>query len=236
MHSKKRVLLKITGMLLTEEHTSLICTVIENLISLRNTHQFGIVMGGGNFFRGAKHGKALGITPAAGHSVGMLATLMNGIILKDRLHQAGISARLLSAVPCDTVAYPINQDLIDTAPIKDDILIFAGGTGNPFFTTDTNAVLRALQMGAHEVWKATNVDGIYSEDPRTNANAKLIPRLTHQEALDRALGIMDKTALTLAQEHKISIRVFNLLKPDALRAIAQSPDIGSIIEPKDTHD
>jgi uridylate kinase len=232
MHPKKRILLKITGMLLEQQHAPLISAVIDNLITLRNTHQFGIVIGGGNFFRGHQHGKALGMSPAAGHSVGMLATLMNGIIFKDRLLQAGIPAKLLSAVPCDTIAHPINQDLIDSAQAHDDMLIFAGGTGNPFFTTDTNAILRALQMDAHEVWKATNVDGIYSADPRTNPDATFIPHLTHQEALDRALGIMDATALTLAQAHKVSVRVFNLLKPNALLAITQSPDIGSIIETK----
>lgn len=234
MHPKKRVLLKITGMLLDQEHAPLINAVIDNIVTLRKTHQIGIVMGGGNFFRGHQHGKALGISPAAGHSVGMLATLMNGIILKDRMNHAGIPVKLLSAIPCDTVAYPINHDLIDTALMHDDMLIFAGGTGNPFFTTDTNAILRALQMGAHEVWKATNVDGIYTADPRSNPDATFISRISHKDALDRALGIMDATALTLAHEHRMPIRVFNLLKPNALLAIAQSPDIGSIIEPKDT--
>lgn len=221
-------------MLLDQQHAPLISTVIDNLITLRNTHQFGIVIGGGNFFRGHQHGKMLKIRPAAGHSVGMLATLMNGIILKDRMLQAGIPATLLTAIPCNTVAQPVNQDLIDSARTTDDMLIFVGGTGNPFFTTDTTAILRALQMGAHEVWKATNVDGIYDADPRIDTSAQFIPRLTHQEALDRAVGIMDATALTLAHEHRMPIRVFNLLNPDALLAIAQSPDIGSIIETKDT--
>ncbi len=155
--------------------------VLDNLNSLRETHQFGIVIGGGNFFRGHQQGNAFGLRPTAGHTVGMLATLMNGVILKDLMVQAGIRARLLTALACDAVAQPINQSAIDDGFNADEILIFAGGTGNPFFTTDTNAIMRALQIQAHEVWKATNIDGIYTADPHTHTNATIIKRITHQE-------------------------------------------------------
>ena len=234
MKAKKRILLKLTGTLLDPQHTTLIKSVLDNINALSETHQFGIVIGGGNFFRGRQHGAALGLRPAAGHSVGMLATLMNGVMLKDLMIQAGIPARLLTAIPCETIAQSINQDAIDDADAANEILIFAGGTGNPFFTTDTNAVMRALQMQADEVWKATNVDGVYTSDPRIEKTATIIKRLTHQDAIDRTLGIMDITALTLAKEYKIPIRVFTLFQNNALLETAQSPDIGSIIETKDT--
>jgi len=234
MKARQRILLKLTGMLLEPQHEPLITNVLENLAALRNTHQFGIVIGGGNFFRGRQHSNALGLRPTAGHTIGMLATLMNGVILKDRMLQAGIPAHLLTAIACDEVAQPISQHAIDNARNNDETIIFAGGTGNPFFTTDTNAILRALQMQADEVWKATNVDGIYTADPHTDTSATIIKQLTHQDALDRKIGIMDTTALTLAQEYKIPIRVFTLFQPNALLEIAQSPHIGSIIETKDT--
>jgi uridylate kinase len=234
MKAKKRILLKVTGTLLDSQHVSLIQCVLDNVKTLSTTHQFGIVIGGGNFFRGRQHGTALGLRPAAGHSVGMLATLMNGIILKDLMIQTGIRARLLTAIACDAIAQPINQDAIDDAVTANETLIFAGGTGNPFFTTDTNAIMRALQMQADEVWKATNIDGVYTADPRVHNTATIIKRLSHQDAIDRTLGIMDTTALTLAKEYKIPIRVFTLFQNNALLEAAQSPDIGSIIETKDT--
>lgn len=234
MNGKKRILLKVTGTLLDPQHSTLIDQLLQNLITLHDTYHFGIVIGGGNFFRGGQHGKTFALRPATGHAIGMLATVMNGLILKDRMEQVGLRTRLLSALSCDTLAHPISQDAIDAAYAADEIIIFAGGTGNPFFTTDTNAVLRALQTGADAVWKATNVDGIYTADPRTNANATLITKLSHQDAIDRMIGIMDMTALTLAQEYNIPIRVFTLFKPNALLEAAHTTNIGSIIETKDT--
>lgn len=234
MKAKQRILLKLTGTLLDPQHATLIRNVLENLITLQETHQLGIVIGGGNFFRGREHGASLGLRPAAGHTVGMLATMMNGVILKDLMSQKGIRARLLTALTCDAVAHTIRQDAIDDACAADEVIIFAGGTGNPFFTTDTNAIMRALQMQADAVWKATTIDGIYTNDPRVDANATILKHLTHQNAIERAVGIMDTTALTLAQEHRIPIRVFTLFETNALLKAAQSPNIGSIIETKDT--
>jgi uridylate kinase len=234
MKAKQRILLKLTGTLLNPQHATFIRNVLDNVITLQKTHQFGIVIGGGNFFRGREHGTPLGLRPAAGHTAGMLATMMNGVILQDLMTQAGIRARLLTALTCDAVAQTIRQDVIDDARAADEIIIFAGGTGNPFFTTDTNAIMRALQMQADAVWKATTIDGIYTNDPRIDANATILKHLTHQNAIERAVGIMDTTALTLAQEHKIPIRVFALFQTNALLNAAQSPHIGSIIETKDT--
>lgn len=234
MTGNKRILLKLTGTLLEPQHGALIKNMLENLNALRATHQFGIVIGGGNFFRGRTQGAALGLRPTAGHTVGMLATLMNGVILKDLMLQMGIKARLLAAQPCPAVAQLICQDAIDDACAAGEVIIFAGGTGNPFFTTDTNAIMRALQMQAHEVWKATTIDGVYTADPHTDTTATKLTRLTHQDALDRELGIMDLTALTLAKEYKIAIRVFTLFQNNALLEAAQSSNIGSIIETKDT--
>lgn len=234
MQTIKRILLKLTGEFLTVDHAARLDNLLKNIAALRKTHQFGIVVGGGNFFRGHQHGSAFGLRTTAGHTVGMLATLMNGTILHDRMTQAGIPARILSALSCENIAEPLSQQSIDRACDAGDVIIFAGGTGNPFFTTDTNAIIRALQMQADAVWKATKVDGIYTADPHVDTKATMLPRLTHEEAIQRAIGIMDATALTLAQEQNMPIRVFNLFDHNALLTAAQTADIGSIIETKDT--
>jgi len=234
MDTKKRILLKLTGEVFLAPDKSLNATTINAVIGqlkkLSDTHQFGIVVGGGNFFRGSLHGASLNMRAAIGHQVGMLATMMNGLILKDLIAQQGLDPELLSAVPCPEVGASISQQAIDKVLSLNQLLIFTGGTGNPFFTTDTTAVLRGLQIGADEIWKGTNVDGIYDCDPRKNPNAQMLKSVSFAQALDKNLGIMDATAYALAQQHKQKIRVFNIFAPEALIKAAQDNSFGSIIQ------
>ncbi|MCK4517870.1 hypothetical protein KAT92_03780 [Candidatus Babeliales bacterium] len=187
----------------------------------------GLVVGGGNFFRGEPDGKNLEISSITAHSIGMLATIVNGMMLKDLLARENISCELLSAFDCPTVAQPATQQTIDKAFIKNKCVIFVGGTGNPFFTTDTNAVLRALQTNADEIWKATKVDGIYNSDPITNKQAKRYSTITYQQALEEKLGFMDRTALVLAQENDLTIKVFAMLAKDAFLKTLENEDYAS---------
>lgn len=231
---KKRVLLKLTGELLLSSDkkglsADMMSTVIAQIKALRATHQFGIVLGGGNFFRGSVQGALLGITASVGHHVGMLATMMNGLIVKDLFEQQGFSVSLFSALSCPEIGLSTSQQSIDTALSLDHILLFAGGTGNPFFTTDTNAVLRSLQMQTKDIWKGTNVDGVYDADPRKNSNAQLLKEVSYSDALQNRLGIMDATAFAMAQQYDQEIRVFNIFTPDALLSVAKDTHFGSVI-------
>lgn len=231
---RTKVLLKLTGTLFLDTQKQLcadaITTVIAQLKQLRTTHQFGIVVGGGNFFRGNQHGKKLGIQAAVGHQVGMLATMMNGLILKNLVEQSGLSAALFCAMPSPEVGKPISQQTINDALKQCDVLIFTGGTGNPFFTTDTNAVLRALQIGADVVWKGTNVDGVYDRDPNTDSSAQKLQTLSFADALKQNIGIMDLTAYALAHQHHKKIRIFDIFAKDALIHAAHDATFGSLIE------
>ena len=237
MHApKKRVLLKLTGAILTDPATghpssSLAMHIIDQIKKLSGTHQCGIVIGGGNFFRGKTQGKQLELTSWTGHNIGMLATVMNALILKDLMTQQGINSTILSAIHCPDMAHSISQDEVAQALITQSCIIFAGGTGMPYFTTDTNSVIRSLQMGASELWKCTNVDGIYDSDPAKNPKAQLLPTLTFKQAIDNHLEIMDMTAFTLAQEHKLHIRILNIFKSDSLIHASQDPHFGSLIHP-----
>lgn len=234
MDTKKRILIKITGTVFLNRENSLSVDLFKQIAQqikqLHATHQFGIVIGGGNFFRGNEHGKRLGLNPSIGHQIGMLATMMNGLMVKDILEQQDLGVSLFCAVPSPEVGAPITHQDIMEALVHNRILIFTGGTGNPFFTTDTTAVLRALQMQADELWKGTRVDGIYSSDPKKDTQAQLLKKVTYRQALQQNLGIMDATAFALAQDHKQKIRVFSIFEPDALLQAAKSPHFGSLIE------
>ena len=227
MNKKKRILLKLTGEIFNKP--SLVTAIIEQILALKPTHQFGIVIGGGNFFRGDIQGKQLEMDTNAAHSVGMLATIMNGLILQDSATRCNLKTALFSAVPCPSLALPISPQTLRTALDQEDTIIFSGGIGSPFFTTDTTAVVRALQINASAVWKATHVDGIYTADPHKDAAAQHIPRITFQEALDKHLSVMDRSAFVLADEHKKEIRIFNIFKHNALISAAENADFGSII-------
>ena len=231
---KKRILLKLTGeAFLAQDGQTLSPDTLHALIAqikeLKNSHQFGIVVGGGNFFRGAKEGKQLGMTPSSAHQVGILATMLNGIILKNLLEQQDVETTIFCAIECPPAGTPISQAGIASALKKDNTLVFTGGTGNPFFTTDTNAVLRALQIEADEIWKGTNVDGVYDKDPKKHADAVQLAHTTYKTALNQHLGIMDPPSFALAEQYRQTIRIFNIFEKESLLKAYKDPSFGSTI-------
>jgi len=228
------ILLKITGEAFLDPVTksptvAIIMDLVEQIKRLSATHTFGIVVGGGNFFRGDIEGKVLDLSPSYAHYIGMLATMMNGLVIKNSFEKQSLTSTMLCALPCSEVGATLSQQAIADALQNGTIIIFTGGTGNPFFSTDTTAILRGLQMRAVEVWKGTKVNGIYSADPMQDTTAELIPQLTYKEAIDKRLGIMDTTAFALAEREKMPIRVFNIFEKDALIQAAHNPNFGSRI-------
>lgn len=205
-------------------------SVIKQIKDLQKTHTFGVVIGGGNFFRASKQGVALELSQPAADSAGMLATAMNGLILQDLFAKMQVETVVLSAFEIPGICTKISDQNIRSALSDKKIIIFIGGTGNPFFTTDTCAVLRALQIGAKSVWKATNVDGIYDSDPHTNAAAKYLKKISYSEFINQNLKALDMTAISLAQTYGVKIRVFNLFAENALHKAASDLDFGSTIE------
>lgn len=178
----------------------------------------GVVVGGGNFLRGAQvAGKAIARETA--DTMGMLATVMNGLALEAAIAAAGGSARTLSALAMPQVCESYSRQRALKQFEETRIVIFAGGTGNPYFTTDTTAVLRGVEMSCDAVLKATNVDGVYEADPKTNPKAKRFEKLTHKEAIDRDLKVMDATAFALARENHMPIIVFSIWQAGAVEAV-----------------
>jgi len=231
---RQTILLKVTGEILKDRSSdqlnpSMVRDLARQIKELVSSFRFALVIGGGNFFRGSKQGKQLGLHASVGHQIGMLATMMNGLIIKDIFEQEGIASILFCAVPSAEIGNPISHQSITKALLSDNCPIFTGGTGNPFFTTDTTAVLRGLQIGANAVWKGTNTDGIYDADPRANPSANFLSRVSYQEALQNRLGIMDGTAFALAKEHHLEIRVFNIFSHDALLRAARDSTFGSTV-------
>ena len=225
------ILLKLTGELLTvpADGKPPMTKLVPQIVDLAKHYTLGIVLGGGNFFRGDIQGKALGLSAATGHEVGMLATILNGRIVQEMLENAGIRTVLMSALTCRKVAKNICQQTIVEATREGKVMIFVGGTGNPFFTTDTNAVTRALQIGATEVWKATKVDGIYDKDPVAHSDATRYDSLTYDEAIAQKLGIMDLTAMALASEHNLKTYVFDIFADNALGKMQQDRSIATVV-------
>ena len=217
----KRILLKLSGEALMGEMDFGIDPKVLDRIALEIGQlvgigvQVGIVIGGGNLFRGKALSEA-GLDRVAGDHMGMLATLMNSLALQDSLEKAGVDARVMSAVSVHDVSEDYIRRRATRHLEKGRVVIIAGGTGNPFFTTDTAAALRAIEIGADIVLKATKVDGVFSADPNVDPNAVKYDSLSYDEALSKELGIMDLTAFCLARDHNKSIRVFNLNKPGAL--------------------
>lgn len=180
--------------------------------------EIGVVVGGGNIFRGVEV-SARGVSRPTGDTLGMLATVMNGLVLEAAIERQGKAARTLSALAMPEVCESyIRARALELLGQK-KIVLLAGGTGNPFFTTDTTAVLRAAELGCDAVLKATNVDGVYTADPKKDAAAKRYDRLSHDEAIQRALKIMDSTAFTLARENRMPIIVFSIREPGAIAAV-----------------
>lgn len=188
----------------------------------------GLVIGGGNLFRGEELNQD-GIDRVAGDHMGMLATVMNGIALRDSLERLGVKTRVMSAIPMPGIVEHYDRRLAIQLLEAGFVVIFTAGTGNPFFTTDTAACLRAIEVGADLMLKATKVDGVYSDDPKINPEASLYRDLTFNEAISKNLKVMDTTALTLARDNEMKIKVFNFRKEGALLDIVDGGEEGTII-------
>lgn len=188
--------------------------------------QVGIVVGGGNLFRGAT-GALSGMNRASADSMGMLATVMNAVALKDALQQAGVDARVQTAVHIAHVGEDFERDAAVRHLEAGRVVIFGGGTGNPFFTTDTAAALRAAEIGADLLLKATKVDGVYTADPNKDAGATRYHALSFDEAIAKNLGVLDTAAFALCREQELSLVVFNVFKPGALKRVVMGEDEGT---------
>jgi uridylate kinase len=190
--------------------------------------QVGIVVGGGNLFRGAT-GALSGMNRATADSMGMLATVMNALALKDALQQAGVDARVQTAVNIAHVGDDFDRDAAVRHLEAGRVVIFGGGTGNPFFTTDTAAALRAAEIGADLMLKATKVDGVYTADPKKDARASRYQTLSFDEAIAKNLGVLDTAAFALCREQKLTLVVFNVFKPGALKRVVMGEDEGTLV-------
>ena len=188
--------------------------------------QVGIVVGGGNLFRGAS-GALSGMDRATADSMGMLATVMNALALKDALQRAGVEARVQTAVHIAHVGDDFDRDAAVRHLEAGRVVIFGGGTGNPFFTTDTAAALRAAEIGADLLLKATKVDGVYTADPKKDASAKRYETLSFDQAIAGNLGVLDTAAFALCREQKLTLAVFNVFKPGALKRVVMGQDEGT---------
>lgn len=193
--------------------------------------QVGIVIGGGNLFRG-KALTEVGLGRVTGDHMGMLATVMNALAFRDALTRKGVAVRLMSALPISGVVEAFEQRLAIDSLNNGEAVIFSGGTGNPFFTTDSAACLRAIEIDADVVLKATKVDGIYSADPAKNPDAKRYDYLTYSEVINQNLAVMDLTAICLCQDHNMPIQVFNMNDEQALAKIVLGERVGTIVGAK----
>lgn len=191
--------------------------------------QFGVVVGGGNIYRGLA-GAAAGMDRATGDYMGMLATVLNALALQDALEKIGADTRVQSAITISEIAEPYIRRRAVRHLEKGRIVIFAAGTGNPFFTTDTAAALRALEIHAEVLLMAKHgVDGVYDSDPRTNADARFIPEVTHHEAIERRLAVMDSTALSLCMDNSLPIHVFNMDDEGNIERIVSGERVGTVV-------
>ena len=190
--------------------------------------QLAIVIGGGNIFRGVA-ASAVGMDRATADYMGMLATIINALALQDALEKARVQTRVLSAIEMRAVAEPYIRRRAIRHLEKGRVVIFAAGTGNPFFTTDTAGALRAVEIGADAIIKATKVDGVYTADPKLDPNAKRIDKLTYIEVLNRGLGVMDTTAISLCMDNKLPIVVFDLMRAGNIKRIVLGEPVGSIV-------
>jgi uridylate kinase len=190
--------------------------------------QVAIMVGGGNIFRGTRQ-KQLAIDRATGDYMGMLATVINGLALQDALEKAGCHTRLMSAIEMHEVAEPFIRRRATRHLEKERVVIFAGGTGNPYFSTDTAAALRAMEIKAQVILKATRVDGIYDADPEKVASAKMFTKITYLDVLQKGLSVMDSTAISLCMDNKMPIVVFNMNVPGNLKRVVQGEPVGSVV-------
>jgi len=230
----KRVLLKLSGEALMGEdaygiNRQTIETIVQEIAAVaRLGVELGVVIGGGNIFRGVAPGAA-GMDRATADYMGMLATVMNALALQDAMRRAGLDCRVQSALNIEQVVEPYIRGKAIRYLEEGRIVVFAAGTGNPFFTTDTAAALRASEVGAEIVLKATKVDGVYTADPKKDRAATRYARLSFDEALQRNLRVMDATALALCRDQKLPVNVFSIFKKGALLRVVAGEDEGTLV-------
>lgn len=231
----RRILLKLSGEALTGAQDFGIDPKVLDQMALEIGQlvgigvQVGLVVGGGNLFRGAALNTA-GLDRVTGDHMGMLATVMNSLALRDALERSNISCRVMSAIPMSGVVEHYDRRHAIRYLEEGEVVIFAAGTGNPFFTTDSAACLRGIEVEAELVLKATKVDGVYDSDPMQNPNAKKYDVLSFDEAIEKQLGVMDLTALCLCRDHNMPIRVFRMTDSGALRNIVVGSDDGTLVQ------
>ena len=231
----KRILLKLSGEELMGEEGFGIDPKILDRMALEIGQlvgigvQVGLVIGGGNLFRGAAL-NAAGMDRVTGDHMGMLATVMNALAMRDALERTNISSHVMSSIPMSGVVEHYDRRRAIRYLKEGDVVIFAAGTGNPFFTTDSAACLRGIEIDANVVLKATKVDGVYSADPMLEPKAELFQHLTYDEVLDKKLEVMDLTAICLCREHSMPLRVFRMSKPGALLNLVVGGDEGTLIQ------
>ena len=229
----KRILLKLSGEALAgDKGTGLdfdkvleICSSIKKCADLGT--QIGIVVGGGNFWRGRSSGK---MDRTRADHMGMLATVINALALADALEQLGVPVRVQTAIEMNKIAEPYIRNRAIRHLEKGRVVIFGCGTGNPFFSTDTGATLRAVEIDADIIFKATNVDGVYDSDPKTNPDAKKYTTLSQLDVLDKNLKVMDSTAASLSMDNNMPILVFSLEEPDNIVKALCGEDIGTLVK------
>ena len=205
-------------------------TLSDEILAISSTGvELGLVVGGGNILRGATASER-GIDRVAADYMGMLSTVINAMALQDQLERKGLETRLLTAIRMDQVAEPYIRRRAIRHLERGRVILLAGGTGNPYFSTDTTAVLRAIEIGAEAILKATKVDGIYTADPREDPDAEFIERISYREVLERDLRVMDGTAITMGKENDLPILVFNIHQAGAVQGILSGERVGSIVE------
>ncbi|MFQ3170987.1 MAG: uridylate kinase [Oleispira sp.] len=230
----KRILLKLSGEALMGELGFGIDPKVLDRIALEIGQlvgigvQVGIVIGGGNLFRGKALSEA-GLDRVTGDHMGMLATVMNALALRDAMERSNIATRVMSAIPMSGIVEHYDRRKAMRGLNNGQVIIFSAGTGNPFFTTDSAACLRGIEINAEVVLKGTNVDGVYTADPKKDPEAAKYDTLTYTEVLDKQLGVMDLTAICLAQDHNMPLRVYNMHEAGNLAKIIMGGDLGTLI-------
>ena len=231
----KRILLKLSGEALMGQGTHGIDPAVAQRLAgeihtaASQGAQLGLVIGGGNLLRGASLA-AQGMNRVSGDHMGMLATVMNALAMQDAMEKTGTDCRVMSALSIDQVCEPYSTRQAVRHLEQGRVVIFAAGTGSPFFTTDSAASLRAIEIGADIMLKATKVNGVYSADPVSNPDATLYKRISYDEALAQKLAVMDATALVLCSEHNMPLRVFNVFEAGQLERIVDGQDIGTLVQ------
>ncbi len=232
--NKKTVLLKLSGeALLGDKNYGIDTKVLEVIagelkIASREIN-IAIVIGGGNIFRGMQESAKSGLVRATADSMGMLATIMNSIALKDAFMSYGLSTQILSAFSIDGMVEKFERDKAIRILERENILVLGGGTSNPYFTTDSTAVLRALEIGASIVLKGTNVDGVYDKDPKKHEDAKMYRRISFSDVMSQNLRVMDMTAFAMANDNNMPIRVFDMNKEGNISKALLGEDIGTLV-------